>query len=79
MPTLKNRINMCVPREDFEVISSIASAKDTSCAAIAWKLIEEALEMYEDKWLMELIKEHEQEGDHERIPAEEVFKSCGLS
>lgn len=79
MPTLKKRINMVVPRDDFEVISSIAADKETSCAAIAWKLIEEALEMHEDKWLMELIKDHEQEGDHERVPAEEVFKSCGLS
>jgi hypothetical protein len=78
MPTIKNRINMCATSKGFELISYIADAKETSRAAIAWQLVEEALEMHEDKWLMELIKAHELEGDHERVPAEEVFKRCGL-
>ena len=78
MPTMKNRINMSVPDEIFELISLRAERDDKSLAATAVDLLDLALELEEDAYWNKICDELDALPNKKYISHEEFWKRAGL-
>ncbi|KKU47483.1 MAG: hypothetical protein UX68_C0035G0010 [Parcubacteria group bacterium GW2011_GWA2_46_9] len=62
MPTIKNRINLTVPRDLNLVLNRLAVRDDRSVSSKALELIERALELEEDIVLQKVAEDRDRKG-----------------
>ena len=62
MPTIKNRINLTVPRDLSLVLSRLAVRDDRSVSSKTLELIERALELEEDIVLQKVAENRDRKG-----------------
>lgn len=78
MPTIKNRINMAVPTELFEMVKARAKRDSKSLAATAVELLDLAVEIEEDEYWNKICDELDAIPDKKYISHEEFWKRIAL-
>ncbi|MFH1821787.1 MAG: toxin-antitoxin system, antitoxin component [Methanobacteriota archaeon] len=73
MPTLKKRINLSVPEDIEKALTLLAKRDRVPVTTKTMELLEEALEIEEDRVLLAIAEEREAMGG-ELIPFEKVWK-----
>ncbi len=73
MPTSKPRINITVTDEFYEKLKLLAAQSHTTVAGFGLKLMEEAIEMYEDKKWSEIGEERLKQSSGEYEDHDEVW------
>jgi hypothetical protein len=78
MPTAKNRINMAVPNELFELIQLRAKRDEKSLASTAVELLDLAIEVEEDAYWNQFCDELDAIPNKKYLSHEEFWKKVGL-
>lgn len=78
MPTAKNRINMAVPGEIYELIELRAQRDNKSLASTAVELLDLALEVEEDAYWNKICDELDAIPNKKYLSEEEFWKKVGL-
>jgi hypothetical protein len=71
MPTKNPRINVAVDESIYSTIETLAKEKGVSMSMVTRDLIKEALEIYEDAFLLDFAEEREKTFDKEKLISHE--------
>lgn len=72
MPTAKKRINITVDDETYTQLERLSVSREQSLSRLSLDLIEEALELQEDRWFGRLADERLERGE-ERVAHEDAW------
>ena len=72
MPTTKKRINITVDDETYAELERLSASREQSLSRLSLDLIEEALELQEDRWFGRLADERLTRGE-ERVSHEDAW------